>query len=320
MNPTVYPARALQARFGADYPAYPIKVTRRDLIGLAASTALAASRGPAILDTHIHLFDPTRRQGVPWPAKDDPVLYKPALPARYRQIAEPLGVRGAIEVEASPWLEDNQWVLDVAAQNPIIVGMVGNLEPAHAQFPAQFERFRRNPLFLGIRYGNLWGRDLSAQLANPAFLAGMKTLAGAGLVMDAANPNSALLDAVLHLTDRVPGLRVVLDHLPRLEESYNFKDLTARPQVYAKVSGVPRCADGKVREDTGFYRDRLDRLWEAFGAGRLLYGSDWPNSDNWAPYGVGLRIVREYFGEKGAEAAAKFFWTNSQTAYRWRPR
>ena len=106
-----------------------------------------------IIDTHIHLFDPTRPQGVPWPEKTDAVLYKPALTDRYRKIAVPLGITGAIEVEASPWLEDNQWVLDIAARDPIIVGTVGDLEPGKPDFGKHLDRFHRNPLF---RRNSLW--------------------------------------------------------------------------------------------------------------------------------------------------------------------
>src|SRR5882724_2883242 len=102
-----------------------------------------------IIDTHIHLFDPTRPQGVPWPPSDSSI-YKPALPGRFRQLAEPLGVRGAIEVECSPWLEDNQWVLDVAAKDKIIVGTIGNLEPGKPDFRKHLERLHKNPLFRGI--------------------------------------------------------------------------------------------------------------------------------------------------------------------------
>ena len=97
-----------------------------------------------------------------------------ALPARYRSIAEPLGIRGAIEVECSPWLEDNQWVLDVAAGDKIIVGTVGDLEPGKPEFGKQLERFHRNPLFRGIRYGNLWNRDLGVEVAKPEFVAGLE--------------------------------------------------------------------------------------------------------------------------------------------------
>jgi predicted TIM-barrel fold metal-dependent hydrolase len=65
----------------------------------AGPIALAKPPGfiPAI-DTHIHLFDTGRPQGVPWPPKDDRALYLPALPSRYRKITEGLGIVGAIEV------------------------------------------------------------------------------------------------------------------------------------------------------------------------------------------------------------------------------
>jgi len=74
-------------------------VTRRGFLA-AASIPLAHSGAQAasipIIDTHIHLFDPTRPQGVPWPKKTDAILYQPALPDRYRKIAMPLGITGAI--------------------------------------------------------------------------------------------------------------------------------------------------------------------------------------------------------------------------------
>ena len=114
---------------------------------------------------------------VAWPNKDNAVLYRPALPERYRQITAPLGIVGAIEVECSTWLEDNQWVLDVAARDTILVGTVGNLEPGQPEFRTHLDRFHRNPLLLGIRHGNLWGRNLGAELSQPEFLSGLKALA-----------------------------------------------------------------------------------------------------------------------------------------------
>src|SRR5262249_27711292 len=97
----------------------------------------------------------------------------------------------------------------------------------------------------------------------------------------------------------------------------NLRELGKRKQVFVKGSGVLRRADGKVPQDLNFYRDRLDELWDIFGEDRLVYGSDWPNSDQWAEYPHALKIVREYFTGKGQKAAEKFFWKNSITAYRW---
>ena len=295
--------------------------------GVAGLGAAAETFPIPIIDTHIHLFDPTRSQGVPWPEKTDPVLYKPALPERYRRVTKGLGIVGAIEVEASPWLEDNQWVLDVAAKDKIIVGTVGDLEPGKPDFRKNLERFHRNPLFLGIRYGNLWSRYLGEALSRPEFISDLRALADANQALDSANPNPPLIEALVRLSDRVPNLRLVVDHLPQLDPpgekparaayEYNLRELGKRPQVYVKVSEVLRRVGGRVPTGLDFYKPRLDEIWEIFGEDRLLYGSDWPNSDKWGTYLQVMSIVREYFTRKGREAAEKFFWENSVKAYHW---
>ena len=283
-----------------------------------------------IIDTHIHLFDPTRKQGIPWPPKDNAKLYKPALPDRYRTMVTPLGVVGAIKVEASPWVEDNQWVLDLIAKDPIIVGIIGNLEPGKPEFRKNFDRFHKNPLLLGLRYGNLWDRDFHAGVANPAVIADLKVLADAGLTMDSANPNPALIEDLLHLSDKLPNLRIMIDHLPQItiptvaaeKKAYetNLEKFRTRKQVYVKVSSVLRRVDGRVPTDLPFYKARLDQLFDVFGPDRVVYGSDWPNSDNWDDYPKVLAVVHEYFSAKGQAVAEKYFWKNSVAAYRWKKR
>lgn len=280
-----------------------------------------------IIDTHIHLFDPRRPQGVPWPDKNDAILYHPALPDRYRTVTKALGIVGAIAVECSPWLEDNQWILDVAAKDTIVVGTVGNLEPGTPEFRKHLERFRQNPLFRGIRYGNLWGRNLGEHLSRREFISDLRALADAGLTLDTANPDPALISDMVKLTDRIPRLRVVIDHLPQVEApaesrarsafQANLRELGKRPQVYIKVTEVLLRVGGKVRYDLNYYRPKLDELWDIYGQDRLMYGSDWPNSDHWGSYTQVLSVVRDYFTGKGAAVTEKFFWKNSSAAYRW---
>ena len=286
-----------------------------------------------VIDTHIHLFDISRPQGVPWPPKEEAVLYKTALPDRYRKLAMPLGIVGAIEVEASPWLEDNQWVLDIAAKDNIIVGTVGDVEPGTPDFRKNVERFHRNPLFRGIRYGNLWDRDhgrhddLGQAIGRREFVDDLKFLASAGLVLDSANPTPSLINAFLRTNDLVPNLRIVIDHLPKLElptdpsarKAYygDLHEIGKRKQIFVKISSVLRRVNGKVPEDLGFYRGLLDELWGIFGEDRVLYGSDWPNSDLWAEYPHVFRIVHEYVSTKSRLVQEKYFWRNSRAAYGW---
>jgi len=277
-----------------------------------------------IIDTHIHLFDPTRPQGAPYSGPPG-VPVEPSLPPRYRRLAMPLGVVGAIKVEASPWVEDNLWVLEVAERDPIIVGVVGNLEPDKPDYGEMLARYNKNPLFRGIRYDNLWGRDMTRQENNPAFIDGLKLLAQAHLFLDTANPRVDLLQAIVRITDRVPDLRVVLDHLPSLEpttenqQAYDdaIRELQKRPRVFVKLSAVIHRVNGQVATDLAPYRDRLNRLVSVFGEDRILFGSDWPNSDGVAPIDKVIGVVREFFQTQPQRVAEKYFWKNSLLAYKW---
>ena len=311
---------------------------RRRFLTLAASIAggLATSRAvealpPSIpvIDTHIHLFDPGRPGGVPWPAKTDTALYKAALPERYISVAGRFGVVGAIVIEASPLASDNDWVLQVAAKHPIIVGMVGDLIPGTPSYEKELERLHANPLFLGIRYGNLWDRDLAVDMQKPEFLPGLKMLASKGLVLDSANPDLKLIRAVAGVADHVPELRIVIDHLPtaqvpseaaaRDEYWSLLRQLAKNKNVFVKLSEV---LAARIEESGGptFCKDRLDALWDIFGEDHVLYASDWPNSDHHATYAETISIVRNYVEAKGRTASEKFFWKNSVPAYRWQRR
>lgn len=307
---------------------------RAVLAGMAASApavAMAQAARPRvpIIDTHIHLFDPNRPQGAPYkgPAGSS-TNTTGAFPPRYMELMGPLGSLGAIVVEASGWMEDNFWVLEQCKDNPSMLGLIGNLPIDGPDFGAVFDRLRKNPLFLGLRYGNLFGYDLVAKSTDPKFKDGVKRMVDAGMALDTANPNVPLLEAVLRVSDAFPDLRIVIDHLPKIEPSaadqagYQaaLRNLRSRPNIYTKLSAVIRPINGQTSTELAPYRGRLDELYETFGEDRVLFGSDWPNSDGVAPVDKVVAVVREYFATKTQAQAEKYFWRNSIKAYRWKPR
>lgn len=299
-------------------------MTRRTFL-LTAAAATAAPLPFPVVDTHIHLFDPDRPGGVPWPPADDPIRSKPTYPDRFRSVSSAHGVTGAIVVECSPLIEDNQWVLDIAAKDKSVLGLVGFLDAGKPGFSADLERFAKDPLFRGIRYGNLWGRSLVEQLGNSRFIDDMRLAAEADLSLDTANPNLELLEGMLRLSDRVPNLRVVVDHLPKIQfqdsQESRFEGILAefsdRPQTYVKISAVLLNREGRVSYDLEEYRGTIDRIAETFGEDRILYGSDWPNSDPLGAYAQVIGIVQEYFSSKSRQQQEKYFRLNSKAAYRW---
>ncbi|WP_031497981.1 amidohydrolase family protein [Bryobacter aggregatus] len=303
---------------------------RRSFLAAAAAGLAPAATPVPIIDTHIHLFDPRRPQGVPWPPKEDRVKYQPALPERYVGLSKKHNVVGAIEVECSPWFDDNQWVLDIEAPAPIMVGMIGNLNPADSKFRSHLDTFTKNPLYLGIRYGNLWGTDLGTELKKPEFVAGLKDFASRKLILDSANPTLQLLADLRRASDLVPNLRMMIDHLPGMEvpdtaEAKSkrlelLKDLSGRRQIYVKGSAVLKKIKGATNTDSKSYYPKLDELWHFFGEDRVVFGSDWPNSDGVGTYDQVIKVVQDYLANKPQLVAEKYFWRNSQAAYAWKPR
>jgi L-fuconolactonase len=294
------------------------------------TAAASSSTQIPILDAHIHLFDTGRPGGVPWPTPKETVLYKPALPPRYEALTSKHGVVGAIAIEASNLKSDNDWLLKVVKENPVMVGMIGDLVPYDAGYLADLERLHRDPLFLGIRYGNLWDRDLLVDFKKAGFAYGLKALASAGLVFETANPDCRLISAIRLVAERVPDLRIVIDHMPNAKLPEKQSDLDAywadlhhiaqSPQVFIKLSEIPQRKDDKLVTDPAYYRAGLDQLWDLFGEDRVIFGSDWPNSDPIGSYDETLAIVQSYMGTKSRQAQEKYFWKNSLAAYHWRPR
>ena len=310
--------------------------TRRRFLQDTAAAACAAALPPSalavaspqqpILDAHIHLFDPTRPGGVPWPEPSNTVLYRPALPTRYAALAKPEGVLGAIAIECSPLPSDNDWLLATAARSDLIVGVIGNLDPTLPTFPADLDRLVANRLFRGIRYGNLWGRNLAQHVDNAAFIANLKLLSKHGLVMDTASQTLPPVDALLRLTTQLPDLRLILDHLPQFPAPHsidNFGDpylndlkrLSQNPNVFVKLSEIPRRIDGTVPFTLAPYKSWLDTIWDLFGEDRILFGSDWPNSDQLTPIHDVFTLARSYLATRTTVATRKVFWSNATRIY-----
>ncbi|MGB9597102.1 MAG: amidohydrolase family protein [Candidatus Poribacteria bacterium] len=275
-----------------------------------------------IIDTHTHFYDPTRPQGVPWPDPNDKVLYKQVLPKHYKTLAIPQGVTGTVVVEASEWVEDNQWILDLAENEPFIVGFVGNLQPGTDDFGNNLDRFSSNPLFRGIR-------PRGANIKNfekAKFLNDIEKLAKKDLEIDLLIGPKELPD-VNFLAKKIPELRIVINHIADVKIDGKSPDpvwtegmqiVAENQNVYCKVSGLAEATRLiPAPKNLEFYIPTLDVLWKAFGEDKLIYGSNWPVSERFADYSTVQSIVMEYFKTKGQSAMEKYFWRNAKSAYKW---
>ncbi|MFT5468847.1 MAG: L-fuconolactonase [Verrucomicrobiales bacterium] len=312
-------------------------ITRRNWItgSLAAIPAVclnAANSDVAadldIIDCHTHFFDPTRPKGIPWPGKDSP-LYRTILPKHLRELKTFRPLTGTVIVEASPRLEDNAWLLEIAKDDPFVVGIVGNLEPGGPDFAENLKRFAANPLFRGIRVSV----QLVEQLLEADSLGDLQRLADHDLALD-VNGGPETPGVVGQLAGKLPELRIVQNHIgnvpvstdaPPADWQAGIRAAATHPNVFCKISALLESAwavskSRTVPRDLAFYRPYLDVVWNAFGDDRVIYGSNWPVSEKASDYATLQRIYLEYASEKGEEATRKFCAPNSKKAYAWAER
>lgn len=293
------------------------------IVGLGWRESIADD-GPKdleIIDCHTHFYDPTRPEGVPWPGKDTK-LYRVVLPEHLRALKQFRPVTGTIIVEASPWVEDNQWLLDLAKNDPFIVGIVGNLKPGEPDFSKLLKRFAINPLFRGIRVGV----GLVKQLLDKHDITDFKQLADLDLSLD-VNGGPDTPAALAKLAGLLPTLRIVLNHIgnvritkeaPPADWRAGIAQAARHPNVFAKISGLVEGAahdNTPAPPDLDFYRPYINVVWQAFGDQRVIYGSNWPVSERAADYASVQQLALEYAFEQGEQATRQFCALNAKRAY-----
>lgn len=304
-------------------------LSRRDFLSAGATLAIAGAALPTdtkspVIDVHTHFYDPTRKEGVPWPGKGDKVLYRSVLPKEFKELAKPHGVTGTVVVEASSWVEDNQWLLDQAKDNDVIVGVVGRLLLTDGDFARHLTRFAKNARFRGIRVNEA---ELREAIKDEKQLTRLKAFADNGLTLDLNGGHETFLLAA-KLAEKLPKLRIVVNHMgnplidgkepPEAWRKAVAIGGEAGANVFCKLSAL---VDGTRKRDAAptdlaFYTPVLDVIWKAFGADRLLYGSNWPVSDLYAKYATVFAITSKFVEGKGKAAVANVFGTNAVTAYR----
>jgi predicted TIM-barrel fold metal-dependent hydrolase len=295
----------------------------------------SAPRGKRpIVETHIHFYQITRPGGAPWPTPaDGPVIYRDVLPSEYNAIARAHGIVSAGIVEASPLVEDNQWILNLVRGDRFYSFFAGMLEIGAPTFAHDLARFSRDPRWVGIR-GYLWGPAEGITLS-PAQLASLRDLARRGMSLDIIsrgdetptpkNPKP-LVEA---LCQAVPNLRIIIDHLagakgvtPTASWELSIRRLADLcPNLYIKFSSFYDMFQTDPQQwhaptDLAPYKPAFDVLMSAFGPDRLIWGSNWPVSDQGGSFEDQIRIAEEYLAPFGTEIRDKVMFKNALKFYR----
>ena len=276
-----------------------------------------------IIDTHIHLYDTTRPQGLPRPPKDDEVLYRPVLTEHFDKVSDENGINATVIVEASKWIPDNQWVLDLVKHDPNrYIGLVGSLEIGTPDFKKHLTKLSKDGRYVGIRMRERPGGD--SFFENEAVWSDLQLLSDRNQTLDVLMFQYSL-DDVDMISKRLPKLKILINHVAGADIEGKPADpkwiaavqkVAKNPNVNCKISGLFQQSHRQPSpKNLSFYKPELDVLWEAFGEDRLIYGSNWPVTMRGGTYGEYLAVVKGFFADKSRAAREKFFFKNALKFY-----
>ena len=191
------------------------------------------------------------------------------------------GAGRVIAVQAAPSPAETGFLLDLAAAEPRIAGVVGWIDLADPGAPRAIAARAGDPLFRGIRPMLQDIPDTGWLLEAPRPEA-LRALADHGMRFDAlVTPRH--LPVLARFAARNSDLPLVIDHAAKPQPgdkadwAAGMRALAADGRVFCKLSGLLTELSPAERADPlPALRAIADPLLDWFGPGRLIWGSDWP--------------------------------------------
>ncbi len=305
----------------------------------------ATGKTKPIADTHVHLFQPSR-SGVAWPDVANATLYKDYLPQAYMDMASPLGILGSGIVEASPWIDDTQWVLAQVAKTTMkdfFPWYVAQLDMSSGDFIKNLTSYltvdaMTNPdadKIVGLRV-YLWSAAIDP--SDPIQKANLTEVQNRGLTLDVISRGTGMTEknpkaGVVALATAFPNIRIIIDHMAGAKIAAAMPDprwmtdiasLAAHPNIYVKWSAFFDAANATGDEsmpwtapkDMASYKPVFDALWTAFGEDRLIWGSNYPVSLLGGSIQEEIKIAEDYLATKTSAQRDKVMFDNAVLFYR----
>jgi L-fuconolactonase len=289
----------------------------------AAGAALGA--GISAVDAHVHLWD-TSYFPVPWIA-GNPVLDRSYLLEDYQAQTAGLGINAIVYVEVAVANEysllEADWVVDRAAENPLIQGMVAYAPLEYGDRVRSYldSLMTRGSLIKGVRRG--LPDPSNSKFDTKSFLRGIQILPEYGLSFDILGKGTPHLAMAIDIAQSAPGTSLMLDHLLKPDIKQHTLDpwraqmtqLASFPNVSTKISGIVTEADVNnwKPEDLQPY---VEHALNAFGEDRVVFGGDWPPVLNAAPYARWFETLDNLTSGLSQQAKRKLFGDNARRFYR----
>jgi predicted TIM-barrel fold metal-dependent hydrolase len=237
-----------------------------------------------IIDAHHHVWDLAVRDQEWITGEAMAPLRRDFSLADLEPEARAAGVTGTVLVQTVTVAEETPEFLALADAHELVAGVVGwtdLTDPGVADALAALAALPGGRHLVGIRH-QVQAEPDPEWLTRPEVGRGLAAVAEAGLVYDLlVRPHQ--LPAAVRAAARLPQLTFVLDHLAKPpiaagdidDWAKDIARLAALPNTVCKLSGMVTEADWHAWT-TEALRPYAETVLDAFGPGRVMFGSDWP--------------------------------------------
>lgn len=272
-----------------------------------------------IIDSHHHYWDYNSEE-YDWIDDKMSIIRRNFLPENLASTIEMSGVDGVVTVQARQVVDETDWLLKLASQNPFMKGVVGWLPIVTDDFESLLEAYASNNKLKALRHV-IQGEADDQYILGDQFNRGVSLLKKYDLAYDILILEKHLPQTI-QFVDKHPNQLFVLDHIAKpliatgelSPWKENMIELAKRENVYCKLSGMVTEADFSnwTEEQLQPY---FDVVLSAFQPSRLMFGSDWPvclvgvDYDNW------LQLVRKSISSFSKDEQALILGRNAIKAY-----
>jgi L-fuconolactonase len=259
------------------------------------------NQAPRTIDAHLHLWD-RAVSDYAWITPSLGPLFADFGPAAARAELDAAGMDAAVLVQAEDSAADTRFMLDVAAENDWVAGVVGWIpldDPPAAR--AALAALGEETALCGIRH--LVHDDPRDEFLDlPAVRTSLADVADAKLAFDVPDAWPRHLAGAGRIARALPELTVVIDHLakPPVGE-VDFEDWRRELVAVASLENTVTKFSGLHLPGVEFSRATvaplLETALEAFGADRIMYGGDWPMSVPHGGYAPTWAVMRSCLDE-----------------------
>ena len=273
-----------------------------------------------IVDSHHHFW---RYSPAEYGWIDDGMarIRRDFLPDDLHQETAAAGVDAVVSVQARQNVEETRWLLDLAAANDFIAGVVGWVPLVSPSVAATLEKFATHPKLVAIRHV-LQDEPDPAYMLRDDFQAGIRALQIFNLTYDILIFDRHLPQTI-EFVDQHPEQPFVIDHMakPPIRQreiepwARHMRELAKRPHVCCKLSGLTTEV-GRPNWTLADLRPYVDVVLEAFGSDRLLFGSDWPVCLVACDYLRWMATVQELITDLSPAERSAILGGNARRVYR----